>query len=153
METFDVLNVLKDGKSILKNAGIQDYEIEAEIILSNILKKERYRLWTDKTYISKKSLQRYFSFIKKRSQRIPFAYITKHVFFWKYKFKITTGVFIPRPETELIIETAKQIFHEKTEINILDVCTGCGILAICLAKEFPQKILFNNSGTSIDLGD
>lgn len=138
---MEIYQALKKGKEILKKAGIKDYNIEAEIILSNLLDIERYQLWTEKIHISKKNEKCFFSLIKKRTNFIPLAYLIRHIYFWKYKFSIKSGVFIPRPETELIIETAKQIFYSKTSLKILDICTGCGILAVCLAKEFQKSVV------------
>jgi release factor glutamine methyltransferase len=135
----DALDILKSGKEILKNAGIKDYNIEAEIILSNILGVKRYKLWTEKIIIPREKENQYFFLIQKRIEFIPTAYLIKQVYFWKYKFSIEPGVFIPRPETELIIETAKQIFQRNDKIKILDVCTGSGIIAVCLSKEFKKS--------------
>ncbi len=68
------------------------------------------------------------------------AYLLKKVYFYGLEFHISKGVFIPRPETESIIIYAKQLIRDKNKkIDILDICTGSGVLAICLAKEFVES--------------
>lgn len=144
---------MKDGKEILRKAGIKDYDIEAEVLLSNVLDLKRYRLYIEKINISRTHFKKYFLLLQKRIRGIPLVYLIKYVYFWKYRFEMEPGVFIPRPETELIIESAKQIFSEKDKIKILDICTGCGVLAVCLAKEFPESkvVATDISGKSICL--
>ena len=65
------------------------------------------------------------------------AYLLGNTYFYEYGFKIKPGVFIPRPETETIIDVACHLFKDKTKrLRILDICTGSGVLAIVLAKIF-----------------
>jgi|TARA_B100000686_G_scaffold110382_1_gene117541 release factor glutamine methyltransferase len=81
--------------------------------------------------------------IKRRTEREPVSLITEKKEFWNLKFSVKPGVLIPRPETELIIETAITLFPDRAnaKLSIADVGTGSGCLAIALALEFPNSII------------
>ncbi|MCM8764986.1 MAG: peptide chain release factor N(5)-glutamine methyltransferase, partial [Candidatus Omnitrophica bacterium] len=82
--------------------------------------------------------EQFLLLISKRANRIPLAYLLKETYFFGYRFRISKGVFIPRPETETIVCCAKRLLDGKDrKITILDICTGCGVLAIVLARIFP----------------
>ena len=128
---------MKKGSGILQKAGIGEPVLESEIILSRLLGLERFRLYLEPLEIPGRTVREYFEIIRKRALRIPLAYLTGRTYFWNHEFDIRPGVFIPRPETELLIESAKEKFNRKTIFDILDVGTGCGNIAISLAFEFP----------------
>ena len=78
--------------------------------------------------------------IARRASREPSAYITGRQEFWGLPFDVTPAVLIPRPETELIVEAALELFAGRRDapLAIADACTGSGNLAISLAREFPR---------------
>ena len=87
------------------------------------------------------------SYLQKRINRQPIAKIIKNKPFWKNNFYVNNFVLDPRPETELIIEEALNIYRNKNlKLKILDIGTGSGCIAISLAKEFK-----NASITAIDI--
>ncbi|MCM8760003.1 MAG: peptide chain release factor N(5)-glutamine methyltransferase, partial [Candidatus Omnitrophica bacterium] len=135
---FEVIAILQRAKERLSNCGIQQPLFEAELILSHLLNVERHNLYIEPLHISKEIKYKFFYLIARRANRIPLAYLLKKIYFYGLEFYISKGVFIPRPETESIIVCATQLIKDKSKkVNILDICTGCGILAICLAKVFP----------------
>jgi release factor glutamine methyltransferase len=72
--------------------------------------------------------------------REPFQYILGDQPFWDYEIKVSQGVFIPRPETELLIQEAMDLSWTPREI--IDLCTGSGCIAISLAKCFPEAKIY-----------
>jgi len=74
--------------------------------------------------------------LKRRALHEPLQYITGKVEFCDFSLMVRPGVFIPRPETELIVEESKVLFPYPKQI--LELCTGSGALAIALARQFPQ---------------
>ena len=81
----------------------------------------------------------YDPLIARRAEREPMAYLFGGQEFWGLMFEVTPGVLIPRPETELIVETALQLFPDTSAaLQIADIGTGSGCLAITLAKERPR---------------
>jgi release factor glutamine methyltransferase len=83
--------------------------------------------------------ERYDALIERRAAREPVAYITGRQEFWRLDFEVSRAVLIPRPSTELIVEAAIERFggHDGS-LAIADACTGCGCLAVVLAREFPD---------------
>ncbi|MCX7705435.1 MAG: peptide chain release factor N(5)-glutamine methyltransferase, partial [bacterium] len=134
----EIINLLQKAKTILANSGIERPIFEAELILAHLLKIERYNLYVDPPPPSHRIIDEFFLLVSKRTRHIPLAYILKKTYFAGYEFYISKGVFIPRPETEAIISCVCQFIKDTNrKINILDICTGCGALAITLAKLFP----------------
>lgn len=75
--------------------------------------------------------------ISKRLQGAPIPYLIGKKEFWSISFKVSPGVMIPRPETELIVEKVLEI-TPRQEMTIVDIGTGCGNIAVSLAKELPE---------------
>lgn len=78
--------------------------------------------------------------IKRRSKHEPLPYILGHIFFMDFVLKIRPGVFIPRPETEVLVEVARKKLRERQGI-VIDVGTGTGAIAIALARFCPHLSL------------
>ncbi|MDD4901852.1 MAG: peptide chain release factor N(5)-glutamine methyltransferase [Patescibacteria group bacterium] len=129
--------------------NIDQPEIEAEEILSFVLKKNREFLFT---YPEKKlnfcQSARYKYLIKRRVRGAPLAYLTGHREFYGLDFKVNRNVLIPRPETELMVDEILKRFknarqgmistwQKKSAIrNIIDLGTGSGCIIISLAKNW-----------------
>lgn len=89
-----------------------------------------------KQKVTKNQADQFFCLIEKRQQGFPLAYLTGKKEFWSLEFRVNSSVLIPRPETELIVEKAVEL-SSKTGI-LADIGTGCGNLAVSLAKELPK---------------
>ena len=76
--------------------------------------------------------------IDKRQQGVPFAYLAGKKGFYHLEFKVTPDTLIPRPETELLIEVALALFPDQQAINMLDLGTGPGTIAVTLADQKPH---------------
>ncbi len=81
--------------------------------------------------------ERYGAVVARRAAREPSAYITGRREFWGLPLEVSPAVLIPRPETELIVEAALDVFgaDPRRRLDVADACTGCGNLAIALAHE------------------
>jgi len=77
----------------------------------------------------------YDALVARRAAREPLAYITGHREFFGLEFEVTPAVLIPRPETELIVEAALASVPESQLFTMIDACTGCGNVAVAVAKE------------------
>ena len=140
------LDLIKIGSNKLKENNIFSYNLESEILLSNVLKTTREKVLVNlDNKISNLKKKKYIELIQRRSLKEPIAYILEEKEFWSKKFKVNNNTLIPRPETELIVENlVKNSKHKK--INILDIGTGCGCILISLLSE-----LKNSHGTGIDI--
>jgi release factor glutamine methyltransferase len=73
--------------------------------------------------------------VVRRAAREPLQYITGHQEFWGLEFAVTPAVLIPRPETELVVESARTALQGVSSPVIIDLCTGSGCIAVSLARE------------------
>jgi release factor glutamine methyltransferase len=81
----------------------------------------------------------YTTLVARRASREPMAYILGRQEFWNLTFEITPAVLIPRPETEIILESVLQRLPDTSQaLSIADVCTGSGCLAVVLALQYPR---------------
>jgi release factor glutamine methyltransferase len=133
-----VFELLREGTSFLEEEGIALPRREAELLLSLLLSCRRIDLYVEpERPVSSDHENVFREQLIRRSRREPIQYITGEVTFCGLSFSVCPGVFIPRPETELIIEQAG-VIHPPPP-RILDLCTGSGALAIALAKQFPHS--------------
>ena len=80
----------------------------------------------------------YDTLVARRAGREPLPYIVGEQEFWALPFEVSPDVLIPRPETELIVEAVLELFPDAGQrLMIADACTGCGIIAVALARERP----------------
>ena len=141
-----VENALKQASQILKYHKIKSHELDAQIILSDIMKvKREFLIVNNYINISKKISEKFDKAIKRRINREPVAYIIGEKEFWSQDFTVNYTTLIPRPETELLIYKIVKFFKGK-EINILDIGTGSGCILLSILKE-----LNYSRGVGIDI--
>jgi len=110
---------------------------EAETILLSIINKPKEYLYANfREKISNKVKNIFLNKIRKRINGIPLQYLTNFEFFYGRKFLVKKGVFIPRPETETLIEAVKKI-NIKNNCSCLDIGCGSGCIGITLKLELP----------------
>ena len=138
--------VIKQASKILKSYNIHSHELDAELILSDIMKvKKEFFITNNEASISEEIMEKYNIAIKRRIKREPVAYITGKKEFWSEDFIVNYSTLVPRPETELLIYKIINFFKNK-RINILDLGTGSGCILLSILKE-----LNFSRGTGIDI--
>ena len=146
---MNIKNAIEEGINILKKNGIKSYNIDAEILMSKTINQDRkYIILNLDVDLSFNSLQYFKKLIQQRSLGKPIAYITGQKEFWKYQFKITDGVLIPRPDTEIIIEEVLKLTKNRSKLKLLDFGIGSGCILLSILKE--KK---NFYGTGVDLSE
>ncbi len=88
---------------------------------------------------------RFFDLIAQRQDGVPVAYITREAYFWKQKLHITPKVLVPRPETELVVETALSLLQDGD--RVLDLGTGSGAIAFALRSELDVDVVATDVDT------
>ena len=137
---------INKASQILKNNNIYSHELDAQILLSEIMGvKREYLIINNEINISKNIIKKYEIAVKRRIKKEPIAYIIGKKEFWNENYKINNSTLVPRPETELLLY--KVIDHFKfRRINILDIGTGSGCILLSLLKE-----LESSRGIGIDI--
>jgi release factor glutamine methyltransferase len=141
---------LNDAKLKLKDAGIDTYSLDAEVLLAHVLGLSRLDMLIKKNEEITATQQAEFNtLISRRAQNEPIAYIVGHKEFWGLEFKVTNDTLIPRPDTETLIECVLKEFRDKNaNLKILDLGTGTGCIALTLLHEYR-----NASATLVDISD
>lgn len=124
----------------LEQKGIKTPRLDAELLLANCLKKERIQLYTDyDSPVNAAELTCFRELVRRRVKREPIAYLIGYREFWSLKINVKRGVFIPRPETEVLVEEALKILKplggSDNNLRVLELGTGSGAIAVALAKE------------------
>ncbi len=137
-ELWTVGKVLAWAKKFLKGKGITSYQRESEEMLSCLLGKSRVELYTSLDRpMSQKELSTYKAMLKRRTNGEPIQYITGFEQFWKYRFRVTPEVLIPRPETEVLVAQAMG-FLDSLNVKrplICDVGTGSGAILLSILAD------------------
>jgi len=117
--------------------------LDAEVLLCWLLDKNRsfLRAWPEFD-VDRATAQQFSQAVKERKQGKPIAYLTGKREFWSREFIVSNTVLIPRPETELLVELSLALINPDQAQHIIDLGTGCGIIAISLALECPQAHIY-----------
>lgn len=135
-QTLDQL--LSWGKETLKNAGIEDYNISAELLLRSVLHLTRAQFILKLRENAPRVLANIYKIlIDKRARHVPLQHLIGWVDFYNIELRIDKRALIPRPETEVLVETVINMLKSAQTPRILDIGTGSGNIAIALAKAFP----------------
>lgn len=137
-----VLEAVKLSADYLEKKGIESPRLNAELLLAHLLNCKRLDLYLlfDRP-LKENEVVLYRELLKKRGSFVPLQYIVGNVEFYGLEFNVDSSVLIPRPETELLVEAIIEE-NKNTNLKILDVGTGSGIIAIALAKSLEQPELF-----------
>ncbi len=130
-----IKDILKNGINILNNAGIESANIDARALLRHILGKDSIYIDIHRDDIlSEDIIEMYYSFIKRRSENEPYAYIVNSKEFMSLDFYVDKNVLIPRPDTEILVEyIINHCNSSADDFKIIDLCTGSGAIAVSLA--------------------
>jgi len=130
----------------LEIAQISDPEIEVAVLLGHLLKMNRAQLLLNGDRpVSSSCVKSFEQYLHRRLNHEPSSYITGEHEFWSLPFRITKDVLIPRPETEFLIDTVLRVLGERRNTlhgPLMDLGTGSGVIAVVLALEFPQAIVY-----------
>jgi release factor glutamine methyltransferase len=162
-----VLDKLRSVAGRLSGGGVPDAPKEAEVLVTEALGIERADLYSGRAELTQDECARLDELTERRLTGEPLQYIVGHILFWGLTIRVGPGVLIPRPETELLVETALEVLTQRpvsrgwdpgieerdlpvfrpvkspaVSARILDVCTGSGCIALALAKRLPSAIVY-----------
>ncbi|MGH9746256.1 MAG: peptide chain release factor N(5)-glutamine methyltransferase [Candidatus Acidiferrales bacterium] len=148
---MDIRAALREAMARLRAAQVPSYTLAAELLLMHVLGRDRAWIYTHpEESVEPIALEKFFALVARRSAGEPTQYLTGKQEFWGLEFEVTPAVLIPRPETEHVVEVALERLGLRgikinmatgapsPPLNIADVGTGSGCLAIALAHELPH---------------
>ncbi len=144
-----IKKALEKAETILNNADIESFHADSLILLCYTLNitKEKYILIKNNE-IKESDAIRYFELIDKRSKNYPIKYILGKCEFMGLDFKVSEGVLIPRPETEILVEKAISLYNIQDNISVCDICCGSGCIGLSIISFLKNAFL-----TSYDISD
>lgn len=113
--------------------------LDVEVLLSHLLKKNRTFLftWPDHRLTNAESAE-FINLLERREQGEPVAHILGEREFWSLPLMVNSSTLIPRPDTEVLIETLLELGPSQDSLACLDLGTGTGAIALAIASERPS---------------
>jgi len=144
---------LRTAKQFLTGAGVDDARREAESIIAHCLGIDRVIFYRDNPQIPEHVNSKIDELLRRRARWEPLQYILGYTEFYGLKITVGSGVLVPRPETELLVEETVKVMrkidtgsphypHIGKGWRILDLCTGSGCIALALGTAFPDAIVY-----------
>ena len=137
MKTWRVIDLIEWTTEYFERHEIPTPRLDAELLLGHLQQKSRLQLYLHfEMPVFQDALSKYRELIKKRVAYTPVSYLTNHKEFMSLDFYVDHRVLIPRPETEILVETLLQ--RQKEKCRCVDIGTGSGAIAISLAHDRPE---------------
>lgn len=146
-EQWTISSILNWTRQYFSSKGIDNPRLDAEVLLSHILGKERLYLYTNFDQpLTAEELAQYREAVKKRVMRAPVAYITGSKEFMGLNFAVSPAVLIPRPDTEILVEEAIARLAANTQPVVADLGTGSGAIIVSVLAKLPA-----GKGVAVDI--
>ncbi len=142
------------GQGYLEMHEVESARLSAEYLLAQALDCERCDLYLRfNEHPPEHVLARYREYLAKRTAHYPLQYLCGEVEFYSLPFRVEEGVFIPRPETELLVEWIEEILEGVKDVRFLEFGVGTGVISGSLAVRHPQwtGVAFDLSPPSVSL--
>lgn len=147
---WTIIKILDWTKQYFADRGVENPRLDAEVLLCAVLQCERIKLYMDfERPLTGAELSQYKNYVARRGQHEPLAYILGEKEFMRNSFKVTSATLVPRPETELLVESlikAAQGLKADGDVKILDIGTGSGAIIVSLLDYLP-----NAKGVGVDI--
>ena len=133
---WKLLDLLNRTSSFFMSKGMENARLQAELLLAAVLGVRRLDLYLQfERVLVQAEVDTYRNHVKQRLQGVPVQYITGETGFRRLTFALSRSVFIPRPETEVVVDAVLEHAADFPEPRILDLGCGCGAIAVSLAHE------------------
>lgn len=151
---MNISEALSSGYNLLKEAQIESYIIDTQLLLSRVLNVDKlYLIMNRNEELSKEIEVKFEELLKKRKEKMPIAYILNDVEFMGLHYYVKEGVLIPRPDTEILVEECLTIIKNNQLKTICDMCCGSGAIGLAIGKhmEDTKVCLYDISDTAIEV--
>ena len=147
---WTIMKILNWTKQYFEAKGVENPRLDAEVLLCAVLKCQRITLYVDfERPLSEEELVTYREYVRRRGNFEPLAYILGERAFMRNTFKVNKATLVPRPETELLVESLVRIaplLKREGDVKILDIGTGSGAIIVSLLDYLP-----NAKGVGVDI--
>ena len=138
--------LIREGEDRLRKSGASAPRQEAEWLLGKLLQKDRFALYLDEPKISDATAAQFREWVDQRASGSPLQYLLEDAVFMGRVFAVNPGVFIPRPETETVVEAAlcrlRPLAARRGRVlRLIDAGTGSGCIAVSLACELQACVV------------
>ncbi len=138
-----IAEAIHSAATRLSARGVPNARLDAELLLRHVIGKDRAWIITHgNDALDGEQLAPFEQAVDRRTKREPLQYIIVKQEFRGLEFIVTPDVLIPRPETELVVESALRTAGGGKRLTLIDLCTGSGCIAVSLAKELPGAHIF-----------
>ncbi|MCX5647168.1 MAG: peptide chain release factor N(5)-glutamine methyltransferase [Phycisphaerae bacterium] len=140
MNEWSIQKLLTWVTEYLTQKGVDSPRLSAELLLSHVLGLKRIELYTQyNKIVVQEQLDRLRDLVKRAGLHEPVVYLVGRTEFYSIEFEVTPDCLIPRPETELLVQRSIEFLRKRTGPQLVcDLCTGCGIIAVAVAKNVPD---------------
>lgn len=149
---WTIKEILNWTKQYFENKGVENPRLDAEVLLCAVLKCQRVKLYLDFDYpLSREELATMRKYVERRANFEPLAYIVGERAFMRNSLKVTPATLVPRPETELLVESlvkAAPYLQPEGAVKILDIGTGSGAIIVSLLDYLPKAV-----GVGVDISN
>lgn len=145
--------VLVRAERYLERHGVDAPRATAEVLLADLLGTDRAGLYTRADALTPAQAREFGRALCRRCEGVPLQHLTGEQAFRTIVLAVRPGVFIPRPETEVVVEAALDAIADVTEPVVVDVGTGTGAIALAVAAERPDArvLAIDASSAAVDL--
>ncbi len=148
-DIWTISTLLNWTVNYFKTKGIKSARLDAEVLLADVIKKDRIYLYVHfDEPMQQNELAEFRDYVAKRAKHIPVAYIIGKREFMGLPFKVTSDTLIPRPDTEILVENVIANIDKEKEISIVDIGTGSGAIILSLLVN-----LKNAFGMTVDISE
>lgn len=138
-----ILELVRLATQFLAQKGIASARLDAEVLLAHVLGKDRVYLYVNFDQpLESREIDAYRTLIVRRGRREPVAYLTGGKEFFSHTFTVNPHVLIPRPETEILVETVIEWAKGRGAVVLADVGTGSGAIAVSLAAALSEATVW-----------
>ena len=141
MISSSVRDLVREASGIFAQADLPNAHHEAEWLLAHLLGRARVHLYLDNPDVPAATAERFREMCRARARGVPLQYLIGETEFYGARFFVRSGVFIPRPETEAIVqnlyEAIRRRGYDSKPLSVIEFGTGSGCIAVTLARLLP----------------
>ena len=139
---------LTEGTAALAEAGVENPRAEARLLLGHIMTLTPAQVFArTEDVVGSDHLAAYYACLGERCRGKPLAHITGRREFWSLDLEVSPETLIPRPDTEAVIDLARDLFRDRAAPkSILDLGTGSGCILLALLTEFEDAVWNRHRG-------